>query len=67
MCLTIPSRIVSIKNENIIVDELGKEKKVTGSLVKARVGDYVLLQNNFIIRKVDEKSAKEIINLIKGQ
>lgn len=65
MCLAIPSKIISIKDKKIIVDELGKEKIAAGSLVKAKTGDYVILQNNFIIRKIDKKSAKEIINLIK--
>lgn len=66
MCLTIPSKIVSIKDKKIIVDELGKEKKVDGSLVRTRIGDYVILQNNFIIRKVDKKSAQNIIKLLKS-
>jgi len=65
MCLAIPSKIVSIKDKKIIVNELGKEKEVSGSLIEAEIGDYVILQDNFIIRKVDKKSAKEIINLIK--
>lgn len=64
MCLAIPHKIVSIKDKKIIVDELGKEKEVTGSLVKAKIGDYVILQNNFIVRKINKKSAKEILNLL---
>lgn len=66
MCFAIPSKIISIADKKIIVDELGKKKKVKGSLVKTRVGDYVILQNNFIVRKVNKKSAKEIINLIEN-
>ena len=64
MCLAIPSKIVSIKDKKIIVDELGKEKKVSGSLIEAKAGDYVILQNNFIIRKIDKKAAEEILNLL---
>lgn len=65
MCLAIPYQIVSIKGKKFSVEEFGKKKAVFGSLVKARVGDYVLLQNNFIVRKISKKSANEIIDLLK--
>ena len=65
MCFTIPSKIISIKDKKIIVNELGKRKETSGSLVKTEVGDYVILQNNFIIRKINKKEAEEIISLIK--
>ena len=65
MCLAIPVKITAIKNKKIIFEEAGQEKPASGSLIKAKAGDYVILQNNFIIRKIDKKVAKEIINLIK--
>ena len=67
MCLAIPSKIVSIDDKKIIVDELGNEKKVSGSLIETKTGDYVILQNNFIVRKVDKKTAKEVLNLLKRE
>lgn len=65
MCLAIPVKITAIKNNKIIIKEAGQEKSASGSLIKTKVGDYVILQNNFIVRKIDKKSAKEIINLTK--
>ena len=65
MCLTRPYQIVSTKGKKFIVEEFGKKKELAGSLVKARVGDYVILQNNFIVRKISKKSANKIINLLK--
>lgn len=65
MCLVIPAKVITIKNKKIIIEEAGRKKEVSGSLVRAGVGDYVILQNNTIIRKVGKKSAKEIISLIK--
>ncbi len=65
MCLAIPVKITAIKNKKIIFEEAGQKKSASGSLIKAKTGDYVILQNNFIIRKIDKKVAKEIINLIK--
>ena len=67
MCLAIPSKIVSIKDKKITVDELGKEKEVSGSLVETKIGDYVILQNNFIVRKINPKAAKEVLSLLKKE
>ncbi|OGZ17528.1 MAG: hypothetical protein A2Z78_01555 [Candidatus Nealsonbacteria bacterium RBG_13_36_15] len=65
MCLAIPVKITAIKNKKILIQEAGREKPVSGSSVKIRAGDYVILQNNFIVRKIDKKSAEEIMGLIK--
>jgi len=66
MCLAIPSKIVLLEKGKITVKQLGEEKEVQGSLIDLKVGDYVILQNNFIVRKIDKKSAEEIINLVKS-
>lgn len=67
MCLAIPSKIISIKNNKIIVDQIGQKKEASGSLVKAIIGDYVILENNFIVRTINKKSAKEILSLLKKE
>lgn len=65
MCFALPVKVIAKKGGKIIVRENGRQKEASGSLIKAKKGDYVLLENNFIIKKVDKKSAEEIINLIK--
>ena len=65
MCITLPTKIKKIKNQKIITEEDGREKEVRGSLIRVKVGDYVILQNNFIVGKITKREAKEIINLIK--
>ncbi|PJC47320.1 MAG: hydrogenase assembly protein HupF [Parcubacteria group bacterium CG_4_9_14_0_2_um_filter_35_11] len=65
MCITLPAKIKKIKNQKIITEEDGRQKEVRGSLIRVKVGDYVILQNNFIVGKITKKEAKEIINLIK--
>ena len=67
MCLAIPSKVISTKNEKIIIDQTGQEISVAGSLIDVEVGDYVILQNNFIVRKLDAESAREILNLLKKE
>jgi hydrogenase maturation factor len=63
MCLTIPKKVISIKNNGIIVENLNGKKQKAGSIMKVNVGDNVLTQNNIIIQKISKKQAKELANL----
>lgn len=66
MCLTIPREIISIKKQIALVDFEGQRKKVNSPLIKAKRGDYVIVQNNMIIQKMSPKQAEKILNLING-
>jgi len=61
MCIALPLKIKKIENRRIIIEENGQEKEVNGSLIKVKVGDYVILQNNFIVGKISKKEAKEVL------
>jgi len=68
MCLALPNKITSInlkeKSKKInLLDPFGKRKEVENSLVRVKKGDYVILQNKIIVRKINTKEAKEIISL----
>lgn len=65
MCLTIPAKIISIEKSKAIADFAGKKEKVDTQLVKVRVGDYVMVSNGFVIKKVNKKEAEEILNILK--
>src|SRR4030042_2043380 len=66
MCLTIPAKVISLEKDKAMVDFSGKEQKVDTQLVKVRVGDYVMVSNGFIIKKVNKKEAEEILKLLKN-
>jgi hydrogenase expression/formation protein HypC len=57
MCLAIPAKVLNVKGEIAEVEQMGKVRKVNIKLVKPRVGDYVLVQGNFVVEKIDEKDA----------
>lgn len=56
MCLSIPGKISKIDKIGFEID-YGKEKvKIVNSLVNGlKVGDWVLVQNRFIINRLDKK------------
>ena len=64
MCLAIPGKIISIKNDLAVVDYGGLKKEANITLVDAKVGDYVLVHVGFAIQKVDEKIARETYSLL---
>ena len=67
MCLTIPAKILELKKNNkAIADFQGKKEQVGTQLVdNIKVGDYTLISNGFIIKKISVKEAEEIFKIIK--
>lgn len=68
MCLAIPGKVIEIegKKDYAIVDYGGGTKrKVNTSLVKVKVGDYVLVHTGFAIEILDEKEAQKTLSLFR--
>jgi hydrogenase expression/formation protein HypC len=64
MCLAIPAKVVSVKEDKARVDfGEGVLREVNVTLVKAKVGDYVLVHAGYAIQVLDEKEAQETIRL----
>ena len=73
MCLSIPAKILEIKDNNKAVADFPstslkvsrKKQEVDSQLVdNIKVGDYALISNGFIIKKIEPKEAQEIIKII---
>jgi len=65
MCLSIPVKILEIRNNKAIVEMGGKKRQVDTRLSpKIKKGDYCLINNGFIIKKISTEEAKEIFNII---
>jgi hydrogenase expression/formation protein HypC len=66
MCLAIPALIRSVEGTRANVDfGQGVLRDVNISLVKAKVGDYVLVHAGYAIQVVEEKEAKETLKIWK--
>lgn len=65
MCISIPAKVISVKKDKAMVDFVGKKQKIDTQLVKVKVGDYVIVSNGFVIKKVNKKEAKEILKVFK--
>ena len=60
MCISRPQRVLEYGDGKAVVEFMGQRKTVKspGTLKK---GDYVLCQQNFVVRKIPEKAAKEML------
>ncbi|MEA3492482.1 MAG: HypC/HybG/HupF family hydrogenase formation chaperone [Campylobacterota bacterium] len=60
MCLSIPSKIVKIDEDNVAtVDTMGIKRQVSLDLVpdEVGIGDYILIHVGFAMSKIDEEDA----------
>lgn len=67
MCLTIPKKVVEIKENSVIVENYNGDRQELKSIVELAIGDFVLSQQNVVIEKMDKIQAVEILNILGGQ
>jgi hydrogenase expression/formation protein HypC len=67
MCLGIPAKVVQIGDSEVgKVDYLGTKVKTNFSLLEnVKLGDWVIVHAGFAISKLDEKEAKETMELLR--
>ena len=64
MCLAIPAKVVSRREDKAKVDfGEGVLREVNVTLVDAKEGDYVLVHAGYAIQVLDKKEAQETLNL----
>ncbi len=66
MCLSIPSKVISINGDKAIVSVGGTEYEASLQLVDdVKIDDYVLLHTGFAIQKISEEDAQETLKLLR--
>jgi len=66
MCLAIPSKIVAIDQGMATIDVDGVTRRASLLLVEdAAVGDWVIVHAGFALHKIDEKVARESLDILK--
>ncbi|RTR28235.1 HypC/HybG/HupF family hydrogenase formation chaperone [Shewanella atlantica] len=67
MCLSIPSQVVELHEEeqSVTVETMGVKRKVSAHLMPEplEIGDYVLIHIGFVMNKIDKADALESIKL----
>ncbi|UCD07384.1 MAG: HypC/HybG/HupF family hydrogenase formation chaperone [Candidatus Aenigmatarchaeota archaeon] len=60
MCISKPQRVLSFKDGKALV-EFGGEKKRVKSPFPLNKGEFVLCQAGFVVKKIPEKVAKDML------
>ncbi len=66
MCLSIPSKIVEIDEDNMAtVDTMGIKRQISLDLMPdlVDIGDYILIHVGFAMNKIDEEEALQSLEL----
>ncbi len=66
MCLSIPSKVIEIDEDNIAtVDTMGVRRQISLDLMgeDLQIGDYVLIHVGYAMSKIDEEDALESLKL----
>ncbi|WP_299804735.1 HypC/HybG/HupF family hydrogenase formation chaperone [uncultured Shewanella sp.] len=67
MCLSIPSKVVTVHQDEqaVTVDTMGVKRKVSSHLITEplEIGDYVLIHIGFVMNKIDKADAMESLAL----
>jgi biotin synthase len=61
MCYAIPGKVLDIDKKIITVDYFGEHKKARNEFYELTPGDYVYAQGGFVISKISESEAIEIL------
>ncbi|MFA5840540.1 MAG: radical SAM protein [Candidatus Margulisiibacteriota bacterium] len=63
MCYAIPGKVIELQGKTAIIDYYGETKKAINEFMDLQVGEYIYAQGGFVISKVPEKEALEILDL----
>lgn len=66
MCLAVPAKVVELRGKKAVVEQPGLRKEAINNVINARAGEFVLLQQGFIVERISEKEAKEAWRLFKN-
>jgi len=61
MCLAVPGKVLSIKEDKAKVDFGNIQKDVYLGIIKPKVGDYILVGSGIAIQKISKKDAMNIL------
>lgn len=65
MCVAVPGKLVAINGDKGTVDFSGNTIDINISLVKAKVGDYLLVHAGCALEVLQKERAEELISIFK--
>ncbi|MBI5071607.1 [FeFe] hydrogenase H-cluster radical SAM maturase HydE [Candidatus Falkowbacteria bacterium] len=68
MCLTIPGKVIEIKDQNALLKTSSGVRQINiGLISRVKVGDWLLASIDLAVKKIKAKDAEEILELLSGK
>jgi hydrogenase expression/formation protein HypC len=65
MCLAVPAKVISIKDDTAVVDVAGIRREASVMMTpEVKVGEYIIMHAGFAIHVLDTAEAEETLRLI---
>lgn len=61
MCYAIPGKILEIQGNKVKVEYFGETKTAVNEIQNLKIGEYIYAQGGFVINRIPEKEALEIL------
>jgi hydrogenase expression/formation protein HypC len=66
MCLGVPMKVLNKKGDTAMVSSGGTKREINiGLLKEVKAGDYVIVHAGFAIERLDQKRAKETLDILR--
>ena len=66
MCLAFPGKIKELRAGKALVDYGSEQREVMVAGIEIREGDWVLVQQGFVVEKLSEEEARESLEAFKA-
>ena len=66
MCLSVPAKVISIEGQSAEVEVYGEHRQVYLAVDSVGVGDWVLIYGNVALSAIDNETACQTVELLKG-
>jgi hydrogenase maturation factor len=64
MCLTIPKKVLEIREKSVIVEDHVGHRQEMKTLIELAIGDFVVSQQNIILEKMSKEYAEEMLKIV---
>ncbi|MBN2066941.1 MAG: HypC/HybG/HupF family hydrogenase formation chaperone [Candidatus Diapherotrites archaeon] len=67
MCLAIPGKVLELreKERKALIEQPGS-KRIVFNAIDAKPGEYVLVQQGFIVERISEKEARQALEVLEN-
>ncbi len=64
MCLAVPAKVVEEKGGKAVIEQFGQRRLVFNNVVNAKAGEFVLVQQGFIVEVLEAEEALKTLEEI---